>query len=186
MSSRIGESFQAIPTVITVDGGTDTCTTERFCIGGRCNVSRDATTIQVRKHIGQGVRLIYSEGIVYMEVLSSQSVFVQALSANLRNSWHKATVVKVLPGCMMDMFDCQDFARRLADSVGLGFEAVNELQKLCIIRLSFVKGWGTEYRRPNVTATPCWIEIHLHGPLQWLDKVLTHMGGPGSAIHSDT
>ncbi|XP_051813146.1 mothers against decapentaplegic homolog 4 [Acanthochromis polyacanthus] len=54
---------------------------------------------------------------------------------------------------------------------GLG---VDDLRRLCIVRLSFVKGWGCDYPRQSIKDTPCWLEVHLHRALQLLDQVL-HM-----------
>ena len=52
---------------------------------------------------------------------------------------------------------------------------VDDLRKLCILRLSFVKGWGPDYRRSCIKETPCWIEVQLNRALQLLDCVLHSM-----------
>ncbi|XP_046804918.1 mothers against decapentaplegic homolog 4 isoform X3 [Lucilia cuprina] len=62
--------------------------------------------------------------------------------------------------------------RNISAAAGIG---VDDLRRLCILRLSFVKGWGPDYPRQSIKETPCWIEVHLHRALQLLDEVLHAM-----------
>uniref|UniRef100_A0A671WBS3 Mothers against decapentaplegic homolog n=1 Tax=Sparus aurata TaxID=8175 RepID=A0A671WBS3_SPAAU len=68
----------------------------------------------------------------------------------------------------------------LSAAAGIG---VDDLRRLCILRLSFVKGWGPDYPRQSIKHTPCWVEVHLHRALQLLDEVLHTMplADPGPA-----
>jgi len=58
---------------------------------------------------------------------------------------------------------------------------VDELRRLCRLRFSFVKGWDksqSDYTRKTILETPCWCEIQLNRPLQYLDQIIN-----GLSVH---
>lgn len=185
LSHRVGELFEASRSDVVIDGFTDpSVSADRFSVGLLSNIHRTAAVESARRHIGRGIHLCYVGGEVFVECLSDYSVFVQSRCSNNSNGFHATTVCKAPPGCRLKVFNNQMFARLLAESVHSGFESVYELTTMCSIRVSFVKGWGADYHRQDITSTPCWAEIRLNGPFMWLDRVLSQMGAPSTKISS--
>ena len=187
LNNRVGDLFHTSGTSIIVDGFTDpnTANSERFCLGLLSNFDRCNPTIErTRRHIGKGVHLYYVGDEVYAECLSDSAIFVQSRVVNHSRGFQPTAVCKIPSGSKLEIFNKQEFAQLLSQSVNCGVEAVYELTKMCSIRISFVKGWSAKYHRQDVTSTPCWIEIHLHEPFQGLDKVVSQMGSPRNPISS--
>jgi len=183
----VGESFYApqSESVIHIDGFTDPgLDKNRFSLGSLNNINRTEGTKNVRKHIGHGVELKQDGHSVILTCRSGNPVFIQSPNCNQRYGWDLTTVVKVPNGCNLAIFDTEAFSRTLADSIAGGFEEVYKMARMCSIRMSFVKGWGQEYRRQSIMNTPCWVEIQLTAPLKWIDEVLKEIEAPEKNIGS--
>ncbi|VDD91227.1 unnamed protein product [Enterobius vermicularis] len=189
LNTRVGEPFKVSSPTVEINGFTDpTSNTNQICLGVLENVNRNPQIQTTRGYIGKGVKLTYVpiQGVLFAECLSDNAVFIQSLNCNCFNGFHPSTVCKITNGMSLKIFDLLTFKKQLDKAMKEphSFDSVYELTKMTIIRMSFVKGWGSEYHRQDVTSTPCWTEIHLHAPLKWLDKILSKMGQSANPISS--
>uniref|UniRef100_F1KYS3 Mothers against decapentaplegic 2 n=2 Tax=Ascaris suum TaxID=6253 RepID=F1KYS3_ASCSU len=186
LNQRVGEPFKGGRSHVIVDGFCAPSEAERFCLGALANVNRNPGVINARRQIGRGVRIFRRDEDVYAECLSEAPIFVQSPIHALQSHDHPATVYRLPPGHTMQIFDNKSFEALLEQTASQGFHAVYSLQRMCHMRISFVKGWGEQYKRQTITSTPCWVEIHLPIPLQKLDRLLSTIAGPTEPVHSFT
>lgn len=176
---RLGEKYQPSSFTVSVDGFTHPACSDRYCIGGLSNVNRNEFTEWVRRRIGRGVKLTYVDGEVYVECLSDASIFVSCPMMGLEEGKeYQERVSKVTHGSSVRVFNNSQFSRLLSSAATKGFEAVYKLTNYCTFRVSFVKGWGRNYKRQTILNAPSWVEVQLNGPLLWIDKVLRQMKPP--------
>ena len=116
---------------------------------------------------------VFDEGFAYIICCR---IFIQSRNCNQDRGFHPHTVCKLPSGYSLRVFQAKLFAELLSQAVNQGYNSVYELSNMCVIRVSFVKGWGADYYRQDVSSCPCWIEIRLNEAFQWLDKVLKEMG----------
>ena len=72
---------------------------------------------------------------------------------------YPVTVIKVLPGYSIQIFDYQKSA--LYEQIRPAFHGPFDPYS---VRISFAKGWGGKYSRQVVTNCPCWLEVLLMPP----------------------
>lgn len=195
---QVGETFKVPDTYkeVTVDGGMNMATVgDRFCLGPLSNVHRTEASEKARLHIGKGIRVeCRNGGDVWIRCNSDQAVFLQSFYLDREAGRAPGDAVhKIYPQACIKVFDLQQCFSQMDQHVKMALHArrqqqahgqaipptanlsVDELRRLCVLRLSFVKGWGPDYPRQSIKETPCWIEIQIHRALQLLDDLFNSM-----------
>lgn len=187
LKNRVGEPYKASGEQVIIDGLCAPSDGTRFCLGVLGNVNRNPVSSTARRQIGRGCRIFKEGDSLHLECLSASPIFVQCpLYAEFTGD-DLATVYRLPQGTKIRVFDKLTFEELLVQAKNQGYNTVYSLLSMCHIRISYIKGWGEQYRRQTITATPCWVEVQFPEPLQVLDKVLMEMAGPaGEQIHSFT
>jgi len=144
----------------------------RFCLGALTNVHRTEASEKTRLYIGKGIRLeLDGEGDVWIRCLSQHAIFVQSYYLDREAGRAPGDAVhKIHPEAYTKVFDLHQCYHTMrlhcaqssaataaqaaavagggligpaaAAAVAAGGVGVDEMRKLCILRMSFVKGWG--------------------------------------------
>lgn len=195
---QVGETFKVADTFkeVTIDGGMDMATAgDRFCLGPLSNVHRTEASEKARLYIGKGVRLeCRNEGDIWIRCSSDQAVFLQSFYLDREAGRAPGDAVhKIYSQACIKVFDLQQCFTQMDQHVKMAIHtrmqqqmhgqnqpstnalSVDDLRRLCVLRLSFVKGWGPDYPRQSIKETPCWVEIQIHRALQLLDDLFNSM-----------
>jgi len=160
---RVGRLYPVTASTIEVFSALPKAVRDGLCLASlfKQNKRPSESTTRTREKIGQGILLNYSQDQgVWLYNRTENAIFVN--SPTLEPSFHSNypfTVIKVLPGYSIQVFDYEKSSlyERLRDNLHAQEGPFDPYS----IRISFVKGWGTNYSRQVVTNCPCWLEVLL-------------------------
>ncbi|XP_003424815.1 mothers against decapentaplegic homolog 5-like [Nasonia vitripennis] len=142
---------------------------------------------EVTKQINNGLQLNLIGSEVIVTNLSTNDIYVAAMDAKMVNAIPIAHVLvrKLATGEQISVFDYVNFTKVLGHNVNYGTEAVQKISDYCYIKVSF-KNDFTYDRGLSGLQAPCWVQIKLHSPREWLDRVLKAMPPikPETSIHA--
>jgi len=126
---------------------------------------------------GDAVHKIYPQA--YTKVFDLRQCYSQAQQQARTTANATATQAAAVAGHLPGPHSAGGIAPAVSVSAATGI-GVDDFRRLCMLRLSFVKGWGPDYHRKSIKETPCWIEIQLHRALQLADELMHSipMDGP--------
>uniref|UniRef100_A0A0N4Z6K3 MH2 domain-containing protein n=1 Tax=Parastrongyloides trichosuri TaxID=131310 RepID=A0A0N4Z6K3_PARTI len=173
--SRTGATFCGKEDRIIVDGFCDKGDNNRFSLGSLTSPERNVAISKVLCQIGGGCHIIKVGDNVKIESKCKSPIFIQCPMQGVISGTDPSCVYRLSPGTDLTIYDNNLFNNMLMKTKNDGNIGLINLQQYYQTRISFIKGWGENYRRKSITDSPCWLEILILKPMMMIDNLMMEM-----------
>ncbi|CEF64630.1 Mothers against decapentaplegic homolog 3 [Strongyloides ratti] len=175
--SRTGATFRGRSDTIIVDGFCNKDGAKnRFSLGSLTSPERNVAISKVLCQIGSGCHIIKIGDNIKIQSKCKSPIFIQCPMQGAISGTDPACVYRLSPGSEICIYDNEIFSTMLRRAEGI-MGLVN-LQQYYQTRISFIKGWGENYRRKSITDSPCWLEILIIKPMLMIDSIMMEIDNP--------
>ncbi|CAB3406874.1 unnamed protein product [Caenorhabditis bovis] len=176
LTDKVGPTFFAHGDHFIVDGYASRWTPNRMSLSA-IPLHGSMKSSAIRNQLGKGILVSRADdGVVTLISETTSPIFVQCpqtaeIMGEVPNMVFR---LQNVPGKanQLQIFDENYFQKLLERRKNLMNEGYYMLHSHCITRISFVKGFGSDYSRAAITENPCWIEIHMNNKLDEFDKMI--------------
>ncbi|KAK4306118.1 hypothetical protein Pmani_022024 [Petrolisthes manimaculis] len=152
---RVAKAYARAP-VLTINGSDDGFDGYRIGLCGFENPMRDPRSEDIRRHIGQGVKVkMDDQGNILIKRVSKAGVFVKVSSDDNAVS----NDILKLPGCALEtekpvmLFDINKFQQNVKREMRRQYPDRSKLETQCVCVIAFVKN------EPELLDSPIWVMI---------------------------
>ncbi|XP_065574325.1 uncharacterized protein LOC136036181 isoform X4 [Artemia franciscana] len=138
---RVAKAYARAP-VLTVNGSDDGFDGYRIGLNGFDNPMRDPKTEEIKRHIGQGVKLKMDDaGNILVKRLAKSNVYIKALSEenSISNEGLKLPNGALEVDKPVKLFDMKKFQLNITKEIQRAYPDRRQLEKQCITSLGFVR-----------------------------------------------
>ncbi|XP_018018932.1 mothers against decapentaplegic homolog 6 isoform X1 [Hyalella azteca] len=168
-STRVGAAFEVASDSVSVVGSSASLTVHSgLCLNllsaSLSNTSQEA--LKIKNKIGPGILICREDSEVWLYNQSNVDVFVSspALPESIEDTsrFDSPSVRKIKPGHTLKIFSF-DLVDSLSRISAKRSRLCGRVDVFCV-NVSFCKGFGSSYKRREITACPCWLQLHLEPP----------------------
>ncbi|XP_026470415.1 uncharacterized protein LOC113374655 [Ctenocephalides felis] len=178
---RVAKAYARAP-VLTINGSDDGFDGMRIGLCGFDNPMRDQRTEEIKKHIGQGVKIKMDDaGNILVRRYSKSNVYIKSCSVQ-NGSEAEPAAIPLEPDKIVKLFDMKRFEQSVSRELRRSYPDRRRLETACLSTLAFVLA-----PPPDQLATPLWVLVVNVVAMDMLKTKLPMVSSPQAepAMHLD-